>query len=141
MFNFLSYLLMSSQPSTISSAERKSPHTTCRFQTERKDPSNSYTYFSLAVLLLLIHFGNSLNNSRSRCAVGLASELSLQCARNGPAVVTAVSDSGLLGCRPHLLCVTGPPFSTSFAFKAKNPPIASEDVKIGRILRKVLKMT
>lgn len=77
-----------------------------------------------------------------RCAVGLACELTLRCARNSPAVVyccvklKVVSMSVL-----PVVYVTGPPCSPPLLSKLnKNFLVTFKAEKIGRVLRRVLKM-
>lgn len=83
-----------------------------------------------------------MDSSCLRCAVGLACELTLRCARHSPSVVYCCVKLKVVRVSAlPVAYVTGPPCSPPLLSKLnKNFLITFKDDIIGRVLRRVLKM-
>lgn len=115
-----------------------------RLQPESKHPTNKCVcciYFPLAHPAAAKVFGEQLEQFLLAPCCGTC-ERTHRCARNNPALFTAVLNSGLLGCLSYLWCMsqTHPAPFPLLSNLNQNFPITCKDVTTGNVFRRVLKL-
>lgn len=105
--------------------------------------ASAFVTFTLTHPAAVKMLGEQLGQLLLAPCCGPAGERTLRRARSSLAVLTAVSDSGLLWCLscPWGMSQAHPAPLPLLSNLSKNSPITFEGVRIGRVLRRVLKMS